>query len=1012
MMKVERESSTASPSELKIPNDDISTLKDYLSRCPSIEADSEALQIVFAVLKQIEDKGRTKHKLVTKSDESLSHDEPIKTKSACSVNLRNADEIDLNHSPPMKLLERAVFLVGSVVRFALVEFPLIALFALLVFFISVQCVQKEYLSPQLKLMEFFNGRDDKENTYYHRECDAADISTTHVEDLLIKENFSPEDCLDHMMVHGMSLYPDILTRDTASNLRDYILERIENLNPSEEISVIANENRWSFGIGANEDPIITKALNEIATNNVLRGALEKIAGRNPAVVEFTTITVGYGAGDQYWHHDVISEGSSLKYSKSFIPTYNLFIPLQDTTEWMGATEVCPGTHVCAEYPPICDELAFPVSGKGGRVWQTGHAVLMNQQSFHRGIGHKDPDAPTRALFILTFAPRWTEVETRIIGHGGSYSMRWDMWGHTLNDMINASINMAQPWALLRSMGLYNRNSDWGWDFISQVSMRIANADTDFTTDDLENHINDGGFGLPSLLTPSSISTSTWDKYLVDHLRLWVGLAIAANIIALVSYFMGTICVGRLVNVVKSKVFKKKVSFDDVLWGTCKNFFRLVIIDFILVIFAMYALRHISGTPWAKDIKTGRLYSPSFDTVRLDDTLRDRLTTLVTTSDKLISQHYDSKSLYSLRKFLDYHPGNMAFDKKVRHAAPLFLLLNNNDKMRLVHFLVKEILESRRVLMQDQSGDWNVLTTTEIESQTARALSLYQNPLVTSLEEERISMDSFYLNKYLRSTVMGGRLSSLLLDNLLGRIFEAHAPFMFEPFDLKAKKTKKVIAEAKQKHEKNSYFLPFPIPSRHAVHQNQNLQSMISRNPRYPKFKTVHSRAESMLMERMVVEAKPMDSDRWYPAKIWKIRCGSYFDVSYLQGGFDFGLAKESIVQFKQYTIGETIEARKRGQDDSWQKARVVRIVTKNTVEVKYADGNVDKLAHLFLRRFDHRFMLGDDVACRGRRQGWFRARIIKYNKDGTLNVLFEKGSMKYNVHEADLLDWSWFQNHP
>jgi hypothetical protein len=66
------------------------------------------------------------------------------------------------------------------------------------------------------------------------------------------------------------------------------------------------------------------------------------------VIEYTAITATYGAIDQYDHQDVVPPASAAKFGRTFVPSYTLFIPLQDTTYIMGASHLCPGSHLCSE----------------------------------------------------------------------------------------------------------------------------------------------------------------------------------------------------------------------------------------------------------------------------------------------------------------------------------------------------------------------------------------------------------------------------------------------------------------------------------------------------------------------------------------------------------------------------------------------------------------------------------------------------------------------------------------
>jgi hypothetical protein len=202
------------------------------------------------------------------------------------------------------------------------------------------------------------------------------------------------------------------------------------------------------------------------------------------VIEFTAITSAYGAKDQFDHQDVVPPASGVKYARTFVPSYSLFITLQDTTYEMGATHVCPGSHLCSEgCEEICPKHNLPLSGIDGGVWKQGWGALVNQQTTHKGMGHTDSNAMDRVVIIATFAPRpqLQKLETRMLAQGGSYSLLWSQWGHTLRDFSSEThatlklwTTMKEPWITMRSFGLLKAK---GWNIISVASMRIANEDT-------------------------------------------------------------------------------------------------------------------------------------------------------------------------------------------------------------------------------------------------------------------------------------------------------------------------------------------------------------------------------------------------------------------------------------------------------------------------------------------------------------------------------------------------------
>ena len=280
-----------------------------------------------------------------------------------------------------------VFHLGcSILRLVLFDGGLTILFALFVSSVVLHKLHDEYLHPQLQLMLFQNeNRRFTDNTYYHRDCEEDDFTATTPEELMIEDHFTKEDSIQHMLTHGASIYPNLLTNETATELRDWIAR--ENYR-REGWNVIEQTNRYTWGIDINMHPALQTFWQELAANEKLMNGLEGIIGPDPSVIEFTAITSSLGAADQYMHSDVIHHGSAVKYARSFVPSYSLFIPLQDTTYEMGATHVCPGSHLCSEGDDICDEIgAFAVSGKGeGKFWAMGNGALLNQQTFHKGMG--------------------------------------------------------------------------------------------------------------------------------------------------------------------------------------------------------------------------------------------------------------------------------------------------------------------------------------------------------------------------------------------------------------------------------------------------------------------------------------------------------------------------------------------------------------------------------------------------------------------------------------------------
>jgi hypothetical protein len=310
-------------------------------------------------------------------------------------------------------------LFGRILQFLLLDVPLLILFILLMTTVVMHRFHDHYFLPLLLLMDWEGQeRDYLETTYYHRYCTGEDFTAKSVAELIVTDNFTAQDCANHMLTHGASVYPNLLTNQTARVLREWIVQ--EN-KLQEGWHVIENENRWSWGIDMTMHPKLQTFWQELAANDKLLSGLEAVVGPNPAIIEFTAITSAYGAADQHLHADVVPPGSATKYARSFLPPYSLFVPLQDTSYEMGATHVCPGSHLCSTgAKKHCNDYNLAMSGpKGeGGTWKMGWGALVNQQTFHKGMGFTQEGAPDRVVLIATFAPRPIHhrgLETRMIG---------------------------------------------------------------------------------------------------------------------------------------------------------------------------------------------------------------------------------------------------------------------------------------------------------------------------------------------------------------------------------------------------------------------------------------------------------------------------------------------------------------------------------------------------------------------------------------------------------------------
>jgi hypothetical protein len=142
--------------------------------------------------------------------------------------------------------------------------------------------------------------------------------------------------------------------------------------------------------------------------------------------------------------------------------------------------ICPGTHNCKLAVFFDDELnarmedEFENNSTLIEIWEddydeyfshnvpldcdlvvsasAGDGFLYNTELYHRGGGHSDPNAPERVVVFITLAESLVDAnDTRTLAMGQSHFVRWDLWGHTIDEFTTMDKN---KWRFWHSVGLF------------------------------------------------------------------------------------------------------------------------------------------------------------------------------------------------------------------------------------------------------------------------------------------------------------------------------------------------------------------------------------------------------------------------------------------------------------------------------------------------------------------------------------------------------------------------------
>lgn len=311
---------------------------------------------------------------------------------------------------------------------------------------------------------------------------ATDLVAIEDEDMITQAASN----LDQLYTHGAVVLPSLLPLNITRQLREVILSKNKAQSRSDQFYVLNHDYRYSLVTSIHHghdlvhdpDDHLSRALSHIASNTKLKALLTSaLHDDDPSLVEMSAITVLYGAESQPWHADTLPDQSSLLFGNTYSDLYTVFVALQDTSNEMGATELCLGTHMCGDWDEEHHRFVPNVNSDGGGKWETskphmcdqvkeftlpngtsvkrrrgvqvplkaGDAFVYNSELIHRGRDHVDLLATERVQLLLSFTSRPMQilgkdfdgnevVDWRVPPNGATYALKWDSWGRTLSDL--------------------------------------------------------------------------------------------------------------------------------------------------------------------------------------------------------------------------------------------------------------------------------------------------------------------------------------------------------------------------------------------------------------------------------------------------------------------------------------------------------------------------------------------------------------------------------------------------
>jgi Phytanoyl-CoA dioxygenase (PhyH) len=604
-------------------------------------------------------------------------------------------------------------------RVVLFDVPLLLLFASFVGIWLLREIYSEYFVPLIDRATRTDAQLLEEFTYYERQCTEYDISTRDLSDMLLStaEDDPIPTAVQQMLRHGTLVIPNLLSLPTVQSLRHYIVDKNANIPVEEHYPVSQGHRRLSYGIDAAEHPAVATAIAQVLQHPVLVPLLSALLGDpDPASAEITAIMNYYGASAQVWHQDTKQDGNAIKFARTYSHSYSLFIPLQDVTPGMGATDICPGTHYCAnDLVDLCErtQLSLHQVEQQNQTFPAGYGALLNQHVWHRGGAHVDPDAPERILFILSFLAR-PDVhpdDFRQLSRGTYFHQKWNMWGHTVQDLRDPLRAMRPPWSVLRALSLWKAPSaHWGYDLITASVLRLANEQLEISewTDRLRPRLRNvlgwwERFPTEPIDYESAAShKELWMRVLHYTLDRLYQLVRHYTLYAQAIYWL-------LLLVVTSVVVMFRGAPEG--WRRLRRTTRRMLLwHTALVLLGIEVWQSVRHSEWGRSVRSGRALQRPFPPA---PTSNCATTTVPTRSDVLGGTRYDADFLGSYNAWLDHHPGNVIYQEAIQSFLGSKASIDDHTmqwQIDHVRRVVQEKTQGGRFLRQDwRTGDWCLLT---------------------------------------------------------------------------------------------------------------------------------------------------------------------------------------------------------------------------------------------------------------------------------------------------------------
>jgi hypothetical protein len=429
--------------------------------------------------------------------------------------------------------------------------------------------------------------------------------------------------------------------------------------------------------------------------------------------------------------------------------------------------------------------------------------------------------------------------------------------------------------------------EWGVDYISGSTQRLANEDNGFTQSELDTFIEWGGISfLPKFLHGKLLhEDDSWGEYLLDTLERCVSFSWLWSMYLTIIYVAG-FCLWNA----NAPIFivLRRVSY------------RVLFLAGLVWILYLFAVVNVTNTNWARDIKGNLRYSSSVENEKSFVPNSILPATLPTRDDVLVEERFGSPQLAMYNDFVNGHPGNRKLAEEISSSAATFTSFPPTLRPAVVNRVAYSMRHSHaRFLKQGLSGDWLVMTEKGAESHIMTSLITEAYPVFKRLRRMLRYLRSGYQYGVMRRTTMAVNHMVPYLQYWDQALLTSFSPGL-------------------------------PVVERRVVRMNAGLppSGFVSRRLSRPRpfSEKLDSRELSIrkvsAISRDHVFSEPYDGawikcgdlvdglrdDYWYSGQVTLVTAHGYYTIAYPDGTSNV-VEKEHIRRFQPYQVHERVEAR-------------------------------------------------------------------------------------------------------